>query len=85
VDDEGSGIPGDAKAAMLQPFARGEPARHMDASTGFGLGLSIASAIITAHGGTFTLHDRLPTGLRVRIALPEIAATLKPAAVSQSI
>jgi signal transduction histidine kinase len=80
VDDEGSGIPDDAKVAMLQPFARGEPARHMDASTGFGLGLSIASAIVTAHGGTCTLHDRLPIGLRVRIALPEIAAPLKPAA-----
>jgi signal transduction histidine kinase len=70
VEDEGPGIPDHAKAAMLQPFVRGEPARHMDGKTGFGLGLSIASAIISAHGGNLTLHDREPRGLAVRIMLP---------------
>jgi signal transduction histidine kinase len=70
VEDEGPGIPNDRKAAMLQPFVRGEPARHMDGKTGFGLGLSIASAIISAHGGNLTLHDREPRGLAVRIMLP---------------
>jgi signal transduction histidine kinase len=81
VEDEGPGIPDDAKAAMLQPFVRGEPSRHMDANTGFGLGLSIASAIITAHGGALTLHDREPRGLVVRITLPgeaEAAMTERP-------
>jgi signal transduction histidine kinase len=70
VEDEGPGIPDGRKAAMLQPFVRGEPARHMDGKTGFGLGLSIASAIISAHGGNLTLHDREPRGLAVRIMLP---------------
>jgi K+-sensing histidine kinase KdpD len=42
----------------------------MDGKTGFGLGLSIASAIISAHGGNLTLHDREPRGLAVRIMLP---------------
>jgi signal transduction histidine kinase len=70
VDDEGPGIPDDRKDAMLQPFVRGEPARHMDGNTGFGLGLSIASAIIAAHGGSLTLHDRQPCGLAVRVRLP---------------
>jgi signal transduction histidine kinase len=70
VEDEGPGIPDARKAAMLQPFVRGEPARHMDGTTGFGLGLSIASAIIAAHGGTLTLHDCQPHGLAVRIGLP---------------
>jgi signal transduction histidine kinase len=70
VEDEGPGIPDARKAAMLQPFVRGEAARHMDGTTGFGLGLSIASAIIAAHGGTLTLHDCQPHGLAVRIGLP---------------
>jgi signal transduction histidine kinase len=76
VQDEGPGIPDHAKAAMLQPFVRGEPARHMDGATGFGLGLSIASAIAAAHGGTLTLHDRDPRGLTVRIGLPAEEARL---------
>lgn len=74
IDDEGPGIPGDAgKAAMLEPFVRGEAARSMDDTTGFGLGLSIARATVVAHGGTLTLLDREPRGLSVRIELPAAA------------
>ena len=42
----------------------------MDDVTGFGLGLSIARAIVLAHGGELSLHDRKPHGLIVRIELP---------------
>jgi signal transduction histidine kinase len=42
----------------------------MDETTGFGLGLSIAHAIVQAHGGELSLHDRQPHGLTVRIRLP---------------
>ena len=71
IDDEGPGIAGEAqKAAMLEPFVRGEAARSMDDATGFGLGLSIAQSTVAAHGGTLTLRDRLPSGLSVRIELP---------------
>jgi len=49
---------------------RGDAARNMDDATGFGLGLSIANAIVLAHGGTLSLHDREPHGLIVRIQLP---------------
>ena len=54
---------------MLEPFVRGEDARTMDDTAGFGLGLSIAQAIVTAHGGTLELLDNAPTGLRVRLLL----------------
>jgi signal transduction histidine kinase len=71
IDDEGPGIPdGGAKESMLQPFVRGEAARSMDATSGFGLGLAITRVIAERHGGTLTLLDRAPRGLRVRIALP---------------
>ena len=59
------------KGAMLQPFVRGDDARNMNhEAAGFGLGLSIARAIVAAHGGEMTLHDRHPNGLIVRITLP---------------
>jgi len=58
---------------MLEPFVRGDAARSMDDTTGFGLGLAIARATVVAHGGTLTLHDRAPHGLSVRIVLPAAA------------
>ena len=71
VADDGPGISDLQKNAMLQPFVRGDDARNMDhEASGFGLGLSIARAIVVAHGGEITLNDRQPNGLIVRITLP---------------
>lgn len=70
IEDDGPGIADANKVDMLEPFVRGDDARNMDDATGFGLGLSIAQAIVTAHGGKLTLHDRQPRGLVVRIELP---------------
>jgi signal transduction histidine kinase len=70
VEDDGPGISDARKDVMLEPFVRGDDARNMDGTTGFGLGLSIARTIVLAHGGTFSLNDRQPHGLIVRIQLP---------------
>jgi signal transduction histidine kinase len=70
IEDDGPGIADARKAAMLEPFVRGDDARNMDEAAGFGLGLSIARAIVLAHGGELSLHDRQPHGLIVRIELP---------------
>ena len=70
VIDDGPGISDARKAAMLEPFVRGDDARNMDEQEGFGLGLSIARAIALAHGGELSLHDRKPHGLIVRMAIP---------------
>ncbi|MGX1320427.1 signal transduction histidine kinase [Bradyrhizobium sp. USDA 377] len=70
VEDDGPGISDARKLEMLEPFVRGDDARTMDESTGFGLGLSIARAIAIAHGGELSLHDREPHGLIVRMQLP---------------
>lgn len=72
VSDDGPGIPLHRKAEMLQPFVRGEEARTMDEKSGFGLGLSIAQAVVQGHGGYLSLHDNLPHGLLVRITLPGV-------------
>ena len=74
IEDDGPGIPDADKATMLEPFIRGEAARTMDSGTGFGLGLSIARAVVEAHGGTLSLANRQPRGLVATIVLPRSAA-----------
>ena len=70
VEDDGPGISDARKEVMLEPFVRGDDARNMDDTTGFGLGLSITRAVVLAHHGKLSLHDREPHGLIVRIELP---------------
>lgn len=67
IEDDGPGIPHAQKDRMLEPFIRGDDARGMNESSGFGLGLSIANRIVAAHGGRLALLDREPHGLLVRI------------------
>jgi signal transduction histidine kinase len=70
VEDDGPGISDARKNIMLEPFVRGDDARNMDETAGFGLGLSIARAIVLAHDGELSLNDRQPHGLIARIQLP---------------
>lgn len=70
VIDNGPGIDDARKAAMLEPFVRGDDSRNMNDDAGFGLGLSIAHTIVTSHGGSLSLLDRMPHGLIARIVLP---------------
>lgn len=71
IEDDGPGIPDARKQAMFEPFARGDAARGMNDKTGFGLGLSIARAVIEAHRGGLTLLDREPHGLVAQVILPQ--------------
>ena len=70
IEDDGPGISDERKDVMLEPFVRGDEARNLDDVGGFGLGLSIARAIVLAHGGELSLNNRQPHGLIVRIELP---------------
>jgi signal transduction histidine kinase len=79
IADDGPGIPDERKAAMLEPFVRGEDARTMDETAGFGLGLSIAQSIVAAHGGRLMLLDNAPKGLRVRLLLSDASRELQRA------
>jgi signal transduction histidine kinase len=56
---------------LLQPFRSAEPDRTTASDTGVGLGLSIASAIVTTHDGNLDLHARPGGGLRVTVTLPQ--------------
>jgi signal transduction histidine kinase len=66
VADRGPGIPANEREKVFERFYRLDPSRS---GPGAGLGLSIARWIVTAHGGTITLHDNHP-GLRARVTLP---------------
>jgi K+-sensing histidine kinase KdpD len=54
VDDEGPGVPPEARERIFQKFNRGDGGR---AGT-LGLGLAIARGIVNAHGGQITVQDR---------------------------
>lgn len=69
VEDDGPGIPEEDMDAMFEPFTRVDRSRNRDTG-GFGLGLTIASEIVQAHGGTITLENRAEGGLRVTVLLP---------------
>ncbi|MDE0697935.1 MAG: sensor histidine kinase, partial [Boseongicola sp.] len=66
VDDEGAGTSAEELETLMAPFQRGS---NVTAISGFGLGLTIVSAIAKLHGGTLTFED-FPGGLRacLRIA-----------------
>lgn len=70
VEDDGPGISEAQREEALKPFARLEPARNQNRSTGVGLGLSIANDTARAHGGILRLgsSERLG-GLRADIVI----------------
>ena len=71
IDDEGPGVPSDARQAIFNRFHSVRPegenfGRHS------GLGLAIAQAIVNGHDGEIDVQDRddAPSGARFTIRLP---------------
>ncbi|WJR66023.1 ATP-binding protein [Neorhizobium sp. CSC1952] len=69
LDDDGPGIPPEAREDVFKPFYRLDEARNLNAS-GTGLGLAIARDIARAHGGNVTLADSPKGGLRAVVRVP---------------
>ena len=68
VSDDGPGIPKELRSGVFERFVRADDSRSRDIGS-TGLGLSIARAVIVAHGGSLTLvsdNDRT----EFRILLP---------------
>ena len=69
VADTGPGLDAEAAARVFDRFVRGETSRSRR-SGGAGLGLSIARAIVEAHGGSLTLETTPGAGCRFTVSLP---------------
>jgi len=71
VEDDGPGIPPEARDEAQRPFTRLDPARNQDKGSGVGLGLAIVAEVARAHGGTLRLGaSSVHGGLRADIVLP---------------
>lgn len=69
VEDEGPGVPPENRADVFRRFYSERPAaEHFGRHSG--LGLSIAGAIIEAHGGTIRVDDRVGGGAVFTVELP---------------
>jgi two-component system cell cycle sensor histidine kinase PleC len=68
VRDNGSGIPADKVDRVLQPFGQAE--KQLMRHGALGLGLPIARALISMHGGELTLASQVDKGTTAGVALP---------------
>ena len=69
VTDHGAGMSPDVAARVTQRFYRADPARARDRG-GSGLGMAIADAAVTAHGGTIVVDSAVGRGTTVTVTLP---------------
>lgn len=67
IIDHGPGLPEQDYGKVLRPFFRLEDSRNGDTG-GYGLGLSIAQGIASAHGSIFELGSAPTGGLQVTLA-----------------
>ena len=61
VEDDGPGVPAEARGEIFKPFARLDTSRTRS-SGGYGLGLSIVQKIMAGHGGSVTVDQSTALG-----------------------
>ena len=69
VTDHGPGLDPEEVDRIFEPFYRADPSRSRD-SGGAGLGLSIVSAVVTAHGGHVMVRETDGGGATFEVELP---------------
>ena len=68
IDDDGPGIPEEARDKVLMPFSSLEKSRT---TSGSGLGLAIVNQIVRGHQGCIAIEDSPKGGARIRLTLPK--------------
>ncbi|MFG2945992.1 sensor histidine kinase [Streptomyces adustus] len=83
VHDDGPGIPSVLLPSVFERFTRGDASRSRAAGTagGSGLGLAVAAAITTAHGGRIDVHSE-PGRTEFTVELPIAADAVTAATAS---
>jgi signal transduction histidine kinase len=75
VSDTGEGIDPHDRSRVFDRFYRGERSRARGAGAGSGIGLTIARALVDAHGGAIRLDSAgLGRGTRIDVDLPAVPA-----------
>jgi two-component system, OmpR family, sensor kinase len=69
VTDHGPGLAADDVEKIFEPFYRADPSRSRDRG-GAGLGLSIVSAVVSAHGGHVKVRQTEGGGATFEVELP---------------
>lgn len=69
VVDHGPGLKAPEMERIFEPFYRADPSRSRD-SGGAGLGLSIVSAVVGAHGGRVNVKETSGGGVTFEVELP---------------
>jgi two-component system, OmpR family, sensor kinase len=82
VVDHGPGLSAQARQHVFERFYRLDSSRTRDAG-GSGLGLSIVSALVTAHGGTVTVEETSGGGATFVVELPLAPVHSDPRAAGQ--
>src|ERR1700694_1314923 len=75
VVDHGPGLQAKEMERIFEPFYRADPSRSRD-SGGAGLGLSIVSAVASAHGGKVHVKETSGGGVTFEVELPLASASL---------
>lgn len=69
ITDQGQGIPAEHLPHIFDRFYRGSPLQNAETRSG-GLGLAIARAIVTAHGGQIDVQTEVGQGSTFSVTLP---------------
>jgi signal transduction histidine kinase len=77
VDDQGAGIPARDKARVWEPFRRLDRAVEAGIS-GNGIGLAVVRELVTAQGGTVSVHDATNGGASFVVTLQAASAAAQP-------
>jgi signal transduction histidine kinase len=70
VRDDGPGIPQPFLPHIFDPFTRAPDAHGADGADGYGLGLSLAHALVEAMDGTLEVRSTGPAGTVMAVDLP---------------